>query len=95
MSPPTTACCWSVASTFSGAPKSWPAAWGVSGSSWSLKGTSSAQWRRWSAGFAASTEPELLLPLIAGKLGGALSGAALALWVDRRQEVYPHSSNTG
>ena len=27
-------------------------------------------------GFAASTEPELLLPLIAGKLGGALSGAA-------------------
>lgn len=46
-------------------------------------------------GFAASTEPELLLPLIAGKLGGALSGAALALWVDRRQEVYPHSSNTG
>ncbi len=32
-------------------------------------------------GFVASTEPELLAPVLAGKLGGAVAAAALALWL--------------
>lgn len=34
-------------------------------------------------GFVASTEPAMLSPLIAAKLAGALSAAALALWAER------------
>ena len=35
-------------------------------------------------GFVISTEPEMLAPLMAGKLSGALAAAALALWIERR-----------
>ena len=34
-------------------------------------------------GFVVSVEPEMLLPLMAGKLSGALAAAALALWLER------------
>ncbi len=34
-------------------------------------------------GFVLSVEPEMLGPLAAGKLGGAVAAAALALWVER------------
>ena len=34
-------------------------------------------------GFVVSVEPEMLLPLMAGKLGGALAAAGLALWLER------------
>ena len=32
-------------------------------------------------GFAVSTEPAMLVPMMVGKLSGALTAAALALWV--------------
>ena len=34
-------------------------------------------------GFVIGVEPDMLLPLIAGKLSGALAAAALALWLER------------
>ena len=34
-------------------------------------------------GFVMGTQPELLPPLIAGKLSGALAALALALWAER------------
>lgn len=34
-------------------------------------------------GFVLSVEPEMLTPLIAGKLGGAFAAAGLALWVEQ------------
>lgn len=36
-------------------------------------------------GFVISVEPEMLLPMAAGKLGGALAAAALALWLERER----------
>lgn len=35
-------------------------------------------------GFVMGTEPEMLAPLIGGKLSGAVAAAALALWVQRK-----------
>lgn len=36
-------------------------------------------------GFVVSTEPELLAPLIGGKLSGAFAAVVLALWVQRKE----------
>lgn len=36
-------------------------------------------------GFVVSVEPEMLFPLFAGKLTGALAAAVLALWLERRK----------
>lgn len=38
-------------------------------------------------GFVIGTEPEMLVPLAAGKLSGAFAAAALALWTQRRDAV--------
>ena len=35
-------------------------------------------------GFVIGTEPDMLVPLAAGKLSGAFAAAALALWTQRR-----------
>lgn len=38
-------------------------------------------------GFVVSVEPEMLFPLFAGKLTGGLAAAALALWLERDEEI--------
>ena len=38
-------------------------------------------------GFVVGTQPDMLPPLTAGKLSGALTAAVLALWTQRRDQT--------